>query len=154
MDGCYYLLTIAQVFCIFQFNSASMVIPQLKLLISLAQIDGNVGERERHYVINIARANGVYPDEIEPLFTQRHELIVPFNLDKTQKFDYIFSLVQLMKIDERMYKEEMMFCSKIAANLGYDQAVMFDLLLHVKGAAMEKDEMHALRKLTEKYLSE
>jgi hypothetical protein len=131
-----------------------MVIPQLKLLISLAQIDGNVGERERLYVINIARANGVYPDEVEPLFTQRHELIVPSNLDNTQKFNYIFSLVQLMKIDERMYKEEMMFCSKIAASLGYDQGIMFELLLHVKSAAMAEDEMQALRTLTEKYLSE
>ena len=130
-----------------------MVLPQLKLLISLAQIDGRVAEREQNYIINIGRANGIYPDEINPLFDQRHELIVPVNLDNNQKFDYIFSLVQLMKIDERMYKEEMLFCSKIASKLGYDQGVMFDLMLHVKGAAMAPDEMEALRKLTEKYLS-
>ena len=125
---------------------------QMKLLISLAQIDGTVAEREKNYIVNIGRANGIYPDEVSSLFGQRHELIVPQNLTADQKFDYIFSLVQLMKIDERMYKEEILFCSKIAASLGYDQMVMFDLMLHVKAAAMHDDEVTALRKLTEKYL--
>lgn len=128
-------------------------LPQIKLLISLAQIDGMVAEREQNYIINIGRANGIYPDQITPLFNVRSELIVPDNLTADQKFDYIFSLVQLMKIDERMYKEEILFCSKIAAKLGYNQDVMFDLMLHVKSAVMAEDEMTALRKLTEKYLS-
>lgn len=125
---------------------------QMKLLISLAQIDGNVADHEKNYIVNIGRANGIYPDEILPLFEKRHELIIPKNLNAEEKFDYIFSLVRLMKIDERMYKEEILFCSKIAATLGYDQQVMFDLLLHVRTAAMADDEINALRKLTEKYL--
>jgi hypothetical protein len=125
---------------------------QMKLLISLAQIDGRVAEREQFYIINIGRANGFYPDEIEPLFDAYHELIVPQDLTNDEKFNYIFSLVQLMKIDERMYKEEMMFCSKIAASLGYDQQVMFDLLLHVKATPMSAEETAALKELTKKHL--
>ena len=57
-----------------------------------------------------------------------------------------------MKIDERMYKEEMLFCSKIAENLGYDGQVMFELLLYVKPGIMEKDEMVNLKEITQKYL--
>ena|SRR5436190_1159112 len=129
------------------------MLPQMKLLINLARIDGRVADRERNYIINIGRANGFYPDQINPLFEQRHELIIPDNLDDNQKFDYIFTLVQLMKIDERMYKEEILFCSKIASTLGYSQEVMFDLLLHVKSASMNEDEKKALKKLTEKYLN-
>ncbi|MFZ5972858.1 MAG: hypothetical protein ACOYXA_14825 [Bacteroidota bacterium] len=124
---------------------------QMKLLINLAQIDGTVAERERNYIINIGRANGIYPDQVEPLFDQRHELIVPNNLTDDQKFEYIFSLVQLMKIDERMYKEEILFCSKIAARLGYDQEVMFDLMLHVR-AVMASNEKEDLKQLTAKFL--
>ena len=105
---------------------------QMKLLISLAQIDGSVALRERNYIINIGRANGFYPDQVQPLFEQRHTLIVPQDLSDDDKFNYLFSLVHLMKIDERMYKEEMMFCSKIASNPGYEPQVMFELLLHVK----------------------
>jgi hypothetical protein len=125
---------------------------QMKLLISLAQIDGKVADRERNYIINIGRANGIYPDEILPLFEKRHTLIVPQDLTDDQKFEYLFSLVQLMKIDERMYKEEMMFCSKIAATLGYDQQVMFELLLNVKAAPMSDEEKTGLKTLVQGYL--
>lgn len=125
---------------------------QMKLLVNLAQADGSVAEREKNYIINIGRANGIYPDEILPLFSQKHDLIVPQNLTADQKFEYIFSLVQLMKIDERMYKEEMIFCAKIATRLGYDQQVMFELMLHVKTAAMSGNEIENLKSITEKYL--
>ena len=125
---------------------------QLKLLISLAQIDGKVAERERNYISNIGRANDVSQNDIEQLLDQRHQLIIPKELSDDEKFEYIFSLVQLMKIDERMYKEEMMFCSKIADNLGYDTQVMFELLLHVKAGVMEKDEIINLKEITQKHL--
>jgi hypothetical protein len=135
-------------------NSESLMsgLNQMKLLISLAQIDGSVAERERNYIINIGRANNIYPDEIIPLFDKRHSLIIPQDLTDDQKFEYLFSLVQLMKIDERMYKEEMMFCSKIAANLGYVQQVMFELLLNVKATAMTDEEIAELKKLVQGYL--
>lgn len=125
---------------------------QLKLLISLAQIDGKVAERERSYITNIGRANDLSPGDIEQLLEQRHQLIIPKELSDDEKFEYIFSLVQLMKIDERMYKEEMLFCTKIAENLGYDSQVMFELLLHVKPGVMEKDEIINLKEVTQKHL--
>jgi hypothetical protein len=57
-----------------------------------------------------------------------------------------------MKIDERLYKDEIRYCSKVAARLGYDEAVMFELMLHVR-SVMEDNELEALKTLTEKYLS-
>jgi len=128
------------------------VLNQMKLLINLAQIDGKVAIRERNFIINIGRANGVYPDEIEPLFDQQHDLIIPTNLSDDDKFNYMFSLVQLMKIDERMYKEEIMFCSTIAASLGYQKQVMFDMMLHVKAGDMPTSDIANLKELTTKYL--
>jgi hypothetical protein len=125
---------------------------QIKLLISLAQIDGKLAERERSYILNVGRSNGINSDQIIPLFDQRHPLIIPKDLTDDQKFDYLFTLVQLMKIDDRMYKEEMMFCSKIADNLGYIDQVMFELLLHVKAGVMEKDEVINLKEIMQKYL--
>jgi hypothetical protein len=125
---------------------------QLKLLISLAQIDGKVAGPERAYITNIGKANNLSDSDIEILFDQRHQLVVPVQLTDDQKFDYIFSLVQLMKIDERMYKEEMMFCAKIADNLGYDSQAMFELMLHVKAGEMGPDEVSDLKESIQKYL--
>ncbi len=131
---------------------SASVLNQMKLLISLAQIDGTVAPRERNYVINIGKANNLDLNQVLPLFEQSHPLIIPEDLTADEKFDYLFSLVKLMKIDERMYKEEIMFCSKIAANLGYDQQVMFEMLLHVTAAGMTNEEIEALKTLVQKYL--
>jgi hypothetical protein len=125
---------------------------QMKLLISLAQVDGKVADREKNYIINIGRANGIYPDQIVPLFDQHHDVLIPADLSPDDKFQYILSMVQLMKIDERMYKEEIVFCSQVATKLGYDQHVMFELMLNVKIDTMTTNEIESLKRLTEKYL--
>jgi uncharacterized tellurite resistance protein B-like protein len=124
----------------------------MKLLVNLAQIDGTIAEREQYYIINIGRANGLYPDEVEPLFEEIHQIIIPQDMANEERFKYIFSLVQLMKIDERMYQEEILFCSRIAAKLGYDEEVMFELMLRVKAEKMNKSEIEELQSLTLKYL--
>lgn len=126
---------------------------RMKLLISLAKIDGQVADKEKNHLISIGRANGIYPDEIYPLFTQTHEVVVPENLSDDQKFDLIFSLIQLMKLDERMYREEIRFCGEVAARLGYNKQVMFELLAQVKAGGMETNEMDTLKKLTQTFLN-
>lgn len=130
-----------------------MALAQLKLLINLARVDNEVVEKEKNYILNIGKANGLQPEEITPLFTRGHEFVVPDNLTESQRFEYIFSLVQLMKIDERLYKEEIRYCARVASKLGYEQGIIFDLMLHVR-AVMEKNELEELRKLTAKYLNQ
>lgn len=125
---------------------------QMKLLINMARVDGNVGEREKNYIINIGRANGIYPDQITSLLNQHHDLIIPKNMTPEQRFDYLISVVQLMKIDERMYKEEIVFCSEIANRLGYDKQVLFELMLNVKSVEMSNEEKSNIRKITDKYV--
>lgn len=126
---------------------------QMKLLISLARADGQVSDHEKNFIINIGRANGVYPDQIYPLFTQQEsDNDLPETLTPDQKFNYIFSLVQLMKIDERMYKEEIQFCSRVAARLGFSKEVLVELLLHVKAEAMSEEDIKSLKQIVQKFL--
>ena len=128
-----------------------MALPQLKLLINLAKIDGEMADKEVRYITNIGLANGIPLTEITPLFNQYHATIIPNNLSDKERFDCIFNLVQLMKIDEKLYKEEIRYCAKVASNLGYDQTVLFDLMLNIR-TVMEDHELVELKKLTEKYL--
>jgi hypothetical protein len=127
------------------------LLEQLKLLVNLARIDGDMAEREKTYIINIGKANGFPESSVATLFYQSHEIIIPDNLTDSQRFDYIFSLIQLMKIDERLYQEEIKFCSKIAARLGYAQDVLFELMLKVK-STVDDHERKALQELTQQYL--
>ena len=133
-------------------KTTNMALPKLKLLINLARIDGEVADREQKYITNIGLANGIPASDIIPLFNIDHEVIVPSGLSPDQRFDYIFSLVQLMKIDERLYQDEIRFCSRVASRLGYDQTVMFELMLHVR-SVMEANELESLKQLTAKYLN-
>ena len=124
---------------------------QLKLLVNLALIDEEVADQEKQYITNIGVANGLATQDVEYLFNQSHEVIVPDGLSDDQKFGYIFHLVQLMKIDERLYKNEIKYCSQVAAKLGYQQEVMFELMLKVS-ASMKKGEIDSLRPLISSYL--
>jgi uncharacterized tellurite resistance protein B-like protein len=126
---------------------------RMKLLINLAKADGQVADKEKNHLINIGRANGIYPDEIYPLFTQNHQVIVPEHLSDDQKFELIYSLIHLMKLDERMYREEIIFCGEVAARLGYNKQVMFELLEHVKSAGMDQEEMESLKEITQQFLN-
>lgn len=126
---------------------------RMKLLINLAKVDGQVADNEKNYLINIGRANGIYPDEIYPLFTQNHDVPVPSGLTDDQKFDLLFSLVQLMKLDERMYREEIAFCGQVASRLGYQKQAMFELLSRVKSSRMDAAEIENLKKVTQSFLT-
>jgi len=126
---------------------------RMKLLINLAKVDGQVADKEKNYLINIGRANGIYPDEIYPLFTQTHDVLIPRSMSDDQKFDLLFSLVQLMKIDERMYQEEITFCGQVAMKLGYDKHAMFELLAQVRAGRMDAGEIESLKKITQSFLN-
>ncbi len=126
---------------------------QLKLLINLARIDGEVDDKEHLYILNIGKANGATEQEVDQLMTQSHEVIIPQHLTADQRFELIFNLVQLMKIDERLFENEIKYCSQMAAKLGYRQLVMLDLMMNVTSVMMEQGEIDSLRKLTAKYLN-
>ncbi len=127
-------------------------VAHMKLLVNLARIDGHVEGPEKAYIFNIGKAIGIPREEIVPWFEQEHEVAVPTNLSDDQRFDFVFTLVQLMKTDEKMFKEEIVFCSKIAEKLGYDREVLFELLLNVKPEPMTPEQISSLKSITQKHL--
>lgn len=130
----------------------ALALRKLKLLISLAQIDGTVAAQETQFIMNIGKANGLDEREIEPMFERVHALVVPADLSADERFSYLLTMVQLMKADEKMFREELLFCKKMAQHLGYDEQVLFDLLLQVKAGEMSEADRDALKQSVNKYL--
>lgn len=130
-----------------------IVLEQLKLLVNLSRIDGDMSGQERSYIINIGKAHGFPESSVETLFYSSHDTIIPKDLSADQRFNYIFNLVQLMKIDERLYENEIKFCAGIAARLGYKPEVMVELMLKIKSGEMDQKEKEALKELTNRYLT-
>ena len=121
-----------------------IILEQLKLLVNLACIDGELQAQERQYIINIGKAHGLSAAEVGSLISQAQEGIISPSLTSDERFSYIFSLVELMKIDGRLYKEEIKFCAHIGSRLGYGSDAMFELLPKVK-AGMDEPAKQALK---------
>lgn len=129
-----------------------IVLEQLKLLVNLARIDGDMASKEKEYIITIGKAHGFPESSVETLFYSSHDTIIPEALSADQRFNYIFNVVQLMKIDERLYQNEIKFCADIASRLGYKPEVMVELMLKIKSDVMSQEEKDALKELTNRYL--
>ncbi len=126
-------------------------IDQLKLLVNLAYADGELTEKEKKYILNIGQANHLLVAEILPLLTENHQVNLD-GLSEDEKFDYMFHLFQLMKIDEKIYQEEIKYCAKIASGLGYRADLVLELLLNVRNVNMDEGKLEDLKKLTATYL--
>ena len=129
-----------------------MILEQIKLLVSLSRADGELAPEERQYILNIGEAHGLSSAQIQPLFSQVHEGVISQSLTPDQRFNYIFNLVELMKVDGRLYKEEIKFCAHIAGKLGYAPEAMFELLLKVPSGPMDNEAKEALKATIAKHL--
>ena len=124
-------------------------IDRLKTLISLATSDGELAEKERQFILSVGQANHLMVAEILPLFVSRDPASDITKLSQDQKGDLLLELVQLMRIDEKIFKTEMQFCAHAASRLGYREEALFELLLQAKAATLDRP---SLKKLLQGFL--
>ncbi len=106
--------------------------PQLSLLIQLSLIDNNLSPKEERMIYALGKANKIPEKEIEDVFNHhlrhaRHEMPALGTLTDEEKFDYLYNIVQLMKVDEQVYLSEIRFCQALAEKLGYKKTVIREL---------------------------
>lgn len=108
-----------------------MSINHLNVLVQLAKIDGVVVQEEIDYINEVGRVNGMSDADIKKCFESDIPIENIDNLPDDEKFDYIYSIVQLMKIDGKLYNEEIEYCAKMTSKLGYDVSALFELMLKI-----------------------
>ncbi len=124
----------------------------LNLLVQLARIDGVVVQDEIDLIKEIGRANGMSSDEISACF-EDPTLIEDLDLlTDDERYDYVYSIVQLMKIDGRLYKEELTFCAKLVTRLGYHEGVLLELLLKIYSDSHISADKQSLKSTVQSYL--
>jgi uncharacterized tellurite resistance protein B-like protein len=127
-------------------------VENLKILVNLALVDGAMSEKEKKCIKNIAKAHGFPESSAETLFYSSHDIIIPQELTPDQKFEYASTLIQLMKIDERLFQDEIKFTAGIIEKLGYRPEVIAELLLKVGKDPMDASQREELKRLTATYL--
>lgn len=100
---------------------------QLNILIQLATIDSNLAGRELKLIESVARANGLSEEDIKELLRKPEPIGDLSTLSDDERFEYLYLVIQLMKVDGQVFKSEIDFCEKIAEKLGYKKQVVAEL---------------------------
>ena len=129
-----------------------MIRTHLNLLVQLAKVDGVVVQDEIDLIAQIGEANGMSSSDISACFEDSSLIENLENLTDDEKYEYIYNIVQLMKIDGRLYKEEIRFCAKLASKLGYNEDVLLEIMLKIYSDPEISADKASLKSTIQQYL--
>lgn len=121
------------------------------MLIHLAQVDGTLAPSEKAMLEQIATNNGISPYELENLIQYPKPIESLGALSNDVKFDYLFSIVQLMNVDEEIDDRELHFCQNMALRLGYYKEVIEELWTEIINDKELKHDKEALKLKIQKF---
>jgi hypothetical protein len=104
---------------------------ELNVLINLAASDRNVAERESKLIHLIGKANGISKEDVETLLHSPQPIGDINSLTADEKFEHLYQLIQLMKMDGQVFRSEIVFCEQIAERLGFKKGVVAEISQHV-----------------------
>jgi hypothetical protein len=104
---------------------------ELNVLINLAASDRNVAERESKLIHLIGKANGISKEDVDSLLSTPLPIGDINSLTADEKFEHLYQLIQLMKMDGQVFRSEIVFCEQIAERLGFKKGVVAEISQHV-----------------------
>ena len=130
-----------------------MLKQQLNTMVQLASADGLLSEKEARFIKLLGKANGMSDDEIEEIIKNPQPIEDLTLLSDDQKFEYVYSLVQMMKADGQVFKSEIAFCERVAEELGYKKKVIGELPSHIYSDPAITANREKLKARAQKYLA-
>lgn len=126
---------------------------QLSMLVQLATIDNELAGQESQWLQKVGKGLGMQKEEIDEVFRKPHPLFSSFtHLSSEERFEYLYNLIQLMKIDGKIFLSEIDFCKKAAQKLGYEAGVVKALSSSIYGDPTITADRSRLMKKAAKYL--
>lgn len=125
---------------------------QLLALINLAHIDEEFDENEKNLIYVLGKANGVPESEIDAMITQPNTDFSIDTLTEDDKFEMLYNVVQLMKIDREVYLSEIKYCEDLAVKLGYKKSVISELSSKIYSDPSITADRNALREAIKRHI--
>ena len=125
---------------------------QLNTLVQLGSVDGLMSEKEVRLVKMLGTVNGMSEEEIDLIIQNPQPMEDLTLLSDDQKFEYIYSLVQLMKADGQVFKSEISYCENVAQELGYKKSVIGELSSRIYSDPGITADREKLKEKAQKYL--
>lgn len=108
-----------------------MFTKQLKVLAILANSDWEIDEREMILMEKIGKAHDMTIDEIHEAINNPGEGRDLSELNEDENFELLYDVIQLMKIDQKIYNEEVLYCQNIAIKLGDPLESIMEIYPHI-----------------------
>lgn len=129
---------------------------QMSILIQLSLIDNQLSSLEKRYIYALGKANKMPEKEIDNLFEnllskKNHELPDLGTLSDDDKFNHLYNIVQLMKVDRKVYLSEIRFCQHLANKLGYKISVIAELSANIYSDPALTTDRSRLKEMIQKY---
>jgi uncharacterized tellurite resistance protein B-like protein len=125
---------------------------ELNVLINLAASDLKVADRESKLIHLIAAANGIAKEEVDNMLNNPQSIGNMDSLTSDQKFEHLYHLIQLMKMDGQVFRSEIVFCETIADKLGFKKSVVGEISQHVYSDPSITADREMVKKKALKYL--
>jgi uncharacterized tellurite resistance protein B-like protein len=129
-----------------------MIRKQLNTLVQLGSVDGLMSEKEVRLVKLLGSVNGMSDEEIDLVIENPQPMEDLTLLSDDQKFEYIYSLVQLMKADGQVFKSEIAYCENIAKAIGYKKSVIGEISSRIYSDPAITADREKLKERAQKYL--
>jgi hypothetical protein len=126
---------------------------QLLALINLAHIDDEFDENEKNLIYVLGKANGVPEADIDNMITNPNTDFSIDTLTDDDKFEMLYNVVQLMKIDREVYLSEIKYCEDLAVKLGYKKSVISELSSKIYSDPSITSDRDALRAAIKKHIA-
>ncbi|MBS0000026.1 MAG: TerB family tellurite resistance protein [Cyclobacteriaceae bacterium] len=125
---------------------------ELSLIIQLAITDNELAEKEEKLIFNLGTLHGIPDDEIRDLI-KNPVPIGPVNaLSDDEKFQYLYMVIQMMKIDGQIFKSEIEYCKSLAEKLGFKKTVVAELSSRIYSDPSITSDREELKRSAIKFL--
>ena len=110
----------------------------LRMLVRLALSDQKFSDIEKGLIVSMGKAHRLSEQEIQSIIneelSQKTKLNIQFSaLTFDDKFEYLYNIIQLMKIDNEVFLSEIRFCEQMAENMEFDKKVVKKLAGRIYG---------------------
>lgn len=96
----------------------------LNILIQLAEADKHFAKAERDMIFKIAKERNFPEIEVQELIRKPEPIDSLGALSVDQKFEYLYSSIELILVDQNIFESEIIFCKSLAIKLGFKKAVI------------------------------
>jgi uncharacterized tellurite resistance protein B-like protein len=125
---------------------------ELSLMIQLALTDQELADKEERLIFNLGYLHGIHEEEIRELIKNPVPIGPVEALSIDEKFQYLYMVIQMMKVDGHIFKSEVEFCRSLAEKLGFKRGVVAELSGRIYSDPSVTADREELKRLASKFI--